>query len=151
MSRTVFSIYYFYRVVALVGVGGAAIWGVWVHPRLVAGRQVANWAIVQSYVAFVDAYHEEHGRFPTSLGDAIPASAQNREQWLAARDNYGRPLHFSSDGAQFVIASYGKDGVPDNTPSGLDDPEIAPGDFACKDPNTDTTYSSSGRVQRCGK
>ena len=151
MSRTALSIYFFYRTLAVVGIGGAAIWGFWIHPRLVAGRQVRNWAIIRSYVALLDAYHEAHGEFPLTLSDAIPSSVQNRERWLAALDNYGHPLHFKSDGAQFVVASYGRDGVPDRTPTGLDDPEIAPIDFACKDPNTDTRYSSNGSVQRCGK
>jgi len=147
----VFSVNNVVRTAALVAFGGAVAWSVWVRPRLIEGRQVRNWAIVQSYVAFINAYHEDHGTFPLNLSDAIPLSAEDRERWVAARDNYGRPLHFNSDGVEFVIASYGQDGVKDSPPTGLDDPEVASADAVCRNPNRDTTYSSDGRVQLCGK
>jgi hypothetical protein len=139
------------RIAGLLAFGGVVVWSLWVHPRLVEGRQVRNWAIVQSYVAFINSYHEEHGTFPLNLSDAIPSSAEDRARWLAARDNYGRPLHYSSDGAQFVLVSYGQDGVKDGPPTGLDEPELAPANAVCKNPNRDTMYSSNGHVQLCGK
>jgi hypothetical protein len=83
-------------------------------------------------------------RYPASLADAIPLAAEHRDRWIAARDVYGRPLHYTSDGKEFVLASYGKDGLPDRN---LADPEVSLTNPICSDANADTTYTSNGRTQ----
>jgi len=140
-----------YRLLFLFGIGCIVAWYFWLNPKLAAGKQVHNWAVVQSYVAFLDSYHDAHGVFPLTLEEAIPASTEHRERWLAARDGYDHPLHYRSDGQGFLLASYGADGVADKEPMGLDDPEIASATRTCNNVNIDTKYSSTGIVQRCGK
>jgi hypothetical protein len=140
-----------YRLLWALAAFCVAAWLFWIHPRLVAAHQVHNWAIIQSYVSFLETYRQEHGVYPKALAEAVPATADQRDVWLAAFDGYGHPLHFSSNGDEFSIVSYGKDGAPDRDAMGLGDPEIATADWVCGDENIDTKYSSNGNRQLCGK
>ena len=100
---------------------------------------------------FLSSYHDAHGTYPLTLEEAIPASVADRERYLLARDGYDHPLHYRSDGQQFLLVSYGADGVADSDPLAVNDPEIASPTWACNDADRDTKYSSNGSVQLCGK
>jgi hypothetical protein len=140
-----------YRILWALGLGCLFAWIFWIHPKLAAAKQVHNWATMQPYVSFLSSYHDAHGNYPLTLEEAIPALVANRERYLLARDGYDHPLHYRSDGQQFLLASYGADGVADRDPLALNDPEIASPTWACNDDDRDTKYSSNGSVQLCGK
>src|SRR5258706_5486561 len=98
-----------YRLLWALGFGCLFAWVYWIHPRLAAASQVHNWATMQPYVAFLRSYHADHGTYPMTLEEAIPASVADRERWLRARDGYDHPLQYRSDGQQFLLVSYGAD------------------------------------------
>jgi len=140
-----------YRVVLLLVLVGGAAWVLWIHPQMIAAKQIRNWAIVQAYVGFLESHHQTYGEFPLRLADAVPDTVAKRAAWLSSHDAYGNPLHYTSDGRQFLIASYGRDGIRDDGPYARDVGEFSRTDAPCRDLDTDTAYSSDGVVQRCGK
>ena len=117
----------------------------------IAGRQVRNYADIQSYASFVRTYRESHGSLPRTLSEAIPDNAAQRAFWLAARDVYGHPLHYEVNGDEFLIASYGRDGVRDETPYAREGEERSRTSAPCYDADIDTAYSSDGVFQACSK
>ncbi|MBV9109901.1 MAG: type II secretion system protein GspG [Gemmatimonadetes bacterium] len=54
-------------------------------------------------------YCESHGRYPSSLADALPAS---RSDWATTYDfdAWGRALLYTSSGAEYELRSAGADG-----------------------------------------
>ena len=50
-----------YRVVLLLVLVGGAAWVLWIHPQMIAAKQIRNWAIVQAYVGFLESHHQTYG------------------------------------------------------------------------------------------
>jgi hypothetical protein len=126
-------------------------WVAWAHPRIVAARQVRNWVELQAYVQLLENFRALHGAYPSSLALAVPEQVAHRDSLLLARDVYGRSLHYESDGVQYLLSSYGRDGVRDVRPYSNQRGASGVDNTPCYDDAVDTAYSSDGVRQLCGK
>ena len=135
--------------IAVVLIFGTVVLAAWIHSMYVAGRQIRNWVHIQGYVAFIGRYHKSHGAYPLTLQEAVPTDTPNRVTRLAARDTFGKLLYFESDGQRFLIASFGRDGIPDSGSYTTEAEQAAR--KPCQDLDVDTVYSSDGIRQFCGK
>jgi hypothetical protein len=139
------------RLVAVLLTAIACATIVWARRQLVVGRQVHNWASVQIYAQFLEAYRASHGDYPRELTMAIPEHVANRDALLLTLDSYAHPLHYESDGHHYLLASFGRDGLRDThgyvRHSNTTDIDRAP----CYKSTVDTAYSSDGVRQLCGK
>ncbi|HXV68152.1 MAG TPA: hypothetical protein VD738_04430 [Nitrospira sp.] len=137
--------------IAAIALAGCAVWATWVKPRFVASRQVVNWANMQVYVGFLEEYRQAHGRFPVTLPEAVPTEHSQRERWLTAHDVYDHSLFYESDGTRYLLASFGRDGIRDREGYSRNETIERIDDAPCDDADVDTTYSSDGIRQLCGK
>jgi hypothetical protein len=140
-----------FGIAAIALAGGFAVWAIRVKPRFVASKQVVNWATMQVYVGFLAEYRHAHGRFPVTLREAVPIELSQRERWLGDRDAYGHDWFYESDGARYLLASFGRDGIRDRGGYLRSETIERIDDAPCYDADVDTAYSSEGIRQSCGK
>ena len=119
-----------------------------VQPRVVAGRQIYNWAIFQVYIMFLDDYRKANGKYPNALVDAVPGGTRKREMWLAG---YRYALHYEAGGDRFLLASFGRDDIQDSNDYDRCNSVGRANDSPCYDANIETVYSTQGILQACGK
>lgn len=137
-------------VTVLVVGSAAAIYGGIVRPRLLGARQVYNHARCQGIDACVRQYFETAGRFPLTLGEAVPQALRAGDQVL---DGWGHEFLYKSDGKTFLLVSYGRDGKSDGSDylalraSG----NHPPGDSICGQYDADEVMSDVGWHRLCGK
>jgi len=106
------------RILAFVVAGVAALVGGFqylVLPRQGErhAREVSNCADMTDYAEQVGVYRTKHGRYPSSLIDAI--DAQKRPRLAGLTDRYGTAIRYESNGSEFVLVSYGSDAKPETT------------------------------------
>ena len=98
---------------------GVLVWLELVAPFVARVRQVKTTADMQSLCAILQSYHERHGTYPPRLVNAVEESGLALESLIYFRqtvDAWGhRLLYETHGGTGFVLVSYGRDGVPDNT------------------------------------
>jgi len=129
----------------------SAAWAIWVQPQVVAGRQVSNWANLQVRIYAIDQYRKSHGAYPATLSLATPDDWSGPTVPSFLNDSYGHPLYYESDGANYLLASFGKDGVRDRRGYMMQPDANSVDDSPCRDLNIDTVRSSDGIRQLCGK
>ena len=132
--------------VILVGVAYGAV----LRPRLLTARQVVNHARSHTLYSYVLDYNRDHNRYPLSLEQAIPPE---RKDSAFSDDAWGNAFMYESDGATFLLVSYGRDGKPDgsdyNTIRRLGD---HPPDYdICGAYDADEVMSDNGWHRICGK
>ena len=58
----------------------------------------------------VEVYHRERGRFPASIDELVPRYLPQRVE-----DPWGNPVFYTRNRNGYVIACFGKDGIPGGT------------------------------------
>ena len=136
-------------VAALVVIGGYA--GV-VRPIKLGEKQIQNLIQMRVYTSALDEFKKRHGKYPTSLDDAILESdLTHKDVFLPKVDRWGHLVDYQSDGQQYLLVSFGRDGRPDGSDyAGLrraGQLENGP----CRNPDADTIFSDRGELRNCGK
>src|SRR5262249_18790550 len=88
-------------------VAGAVTCGFFVRPRLLYLRQLSNHEACRTEDRRIREYRERFGRFPKVLDEVSVAGPPV--------DGWGHDFHYESNGAAFVLVSFGRDGKPDGT------------------------------------
>ena len=83
---------------------------------------INNMQLLNTMIA---TYHDDHRQDPARLDDLVPDYAKTRAMMT---DGWGRRFYYFSSGDGFVLASFGKAGVPRNS-------DCQPGCIAMGDPH----------------
>jgi hypothetical protein len=73
-------------------------------------KQIGSVGAIQGVVLAIDTYREEHKTNPPSLSALVPSYMRDAR---ALSDLWGRPLHYYASETHYVLASLGRNGVPD--------------------------------------
>lgn len=135
----------------LLAVAVGVAWAAYVRPLAIAGEQLRNAPNLRIYFNMVEDYRKAHGVLPETLSQAVPETFAQRSLWLACRDAYGHTIYYEARSDQFLIASYGRDGIRDRQPYAHEGDDRAAMSRPCRDADTDTAFSSDGVFQACTK
>ena len=114
-------------------------------------QQIDNLERAKCYMRALDGYRTSHGRYPTRLPDVYTFLRRECDAELGI-DIWGNSFGYESNGEQFVLVSFGRDGKPDSrdywpyrsTPT-------TPPRRICGSPNMDQVMSDLGVHQACYK
>ena len=103
----------------------------------------------------VSDYHKEHGTFPPTLAAAAAVHYRPELKAYLMRpvDKWGNRIWYESDGAHYILVSYGSDGAPDASDYWkLRKTAETRRDLAeCKDPRIDLLATDLSFYRSCGK
>lgn len=141
--------------IAIVGVltllGGAAAFGTWRF--FIKMNQHQDFVNLHAMTTAIGAFHEDQKRWPRALDELVPTYRRTLD-----RDSYGRPWVYVSNEAGYVLASFGRDGIPDRPEyfSARNHAEKLSFKFgenqpksSCGNPNADTVLSDRGIIRAC--
>ena len=74
---------------------------------LARGLSLRAWDAVRSVARAVERYRARHGRLPDDLQDLLPGLLDERPL-----DPWGRPVVYTRRGRDYLVVSYGSDGLP---------------------------------------
>jgi len=136
-------------IVALVLAFAVVFYAAHLRPRLLAGRQIRTHAVVTAVGASLNVYREENGRYPTDLALALPEGREPTEYLV---DPWGHALWYESNGASFLVVSYGRDGKSDGTDyQAVRAAAPRMNRQICQDYDADEVISDAGWHRTCGK
>ena len=107
-----------------------------VRPMLLRSTQITNLQTMRRFKGEVESFQRAHGAYPKSF---------------SGLDAWGNAVSYTSDGRQYLLVSYGRDGRPD----GSDYRAMrATGELRnepCADLNANIVFSDRGELRNCGK
>lgn len=88
-------------------------------------RQIVTVSNMRLLNEMITAHREDHGKDPARLDGLVPDYAKDHSMMT---DGWGRKFYYYSNGDGFVLASFGKAGIPRNS-------DCEPGCIANADPD----------------
>lgn len=113
------------------------------RPTLQRLRQVHSLGLLEVLASKVAHYQKLTGSYPEQLRDAEP----NPDR---LQDGFGRPILYLSNGRNFLLVAFGRDGRPDGTNYWAVRQRENPV-LACRGLDSDQFVSDRGWHRRCGK
>jgi hypothetical protein len=107
---------------SLTGVGMlacviAAVYAFLVHPVTFRNTRIQNLILMRTYKRAIERFRQVHGFYPPSLQVAIQQAdgLVDRQLYRSGLDRWGHPVFYSSDGTQYLLVSFGRNGHPDGS------------------------------------
>lgn len=143
----------------LVGVGllvvatAVAFAFVW-QPIQRHNLQIQNLIYVRGLVDDeIEEYHRAHGTYARSLETVLREMAKDPQlrNRFTKLDAWGHPMLYRSDGRQFLLVSFGRDGLPDGSDYVAMRTAGKADNSPCGNPDADIIFSDRGELRTCGK
>ena len=132
----------------------ASYWLVF-RPLNVDIQQVENAANMQDLITLLNEFRADHGVYPKQLED----EEFRKYGGPPHVDSWGRSYYYSTSGADFILASFGRDGKPDSLAFPAMRAQVLTRTQAqrlltheqCHSPDVDQIASDLGFYRSCGK
>lgn len=143
---------------ALLGLGVLTVaagvaYAIVLRPMRLRFKQVGNLVDMRGYEWAIRHFHETHASFPLSLPAVLEEARQLSagERFAKGLDGWGHPVLYRSNGEQYLLVSYGRDGRPDGTDYVQMRAAGRWDNGPCSDPDADIIFSDRGEHRTCGK
>jgi hypothetical protein len=155
----------------------AAVYAFLVRPVTFRDTRIQNLIIMRTYKWAVERFRQVHGFYPPSLqvaiqqADGLPDrqlylsapdrldrtnyrsrfSYPDRQLYRSGLDRWGHPVFYRSDGTQYLLVSFGRNGHPDGSDYLVMRAAGKLDNGSCSDLNADIVFSDRGELRNCEK